>query len=269
MWPIRLGKNIAKPNYHIGPRVTSYFSMHFVVEGQGMFIQDQQHFSLHPGDLFCLFPTKTVEYYTDHVQPLNMTWLAFDGKQSLPTLERIGLQPSSPHLSAGLKPDIADTLDSLFELARSGGAPHADFGRLSLFFRLFEQLCKHAALSGMSRPAGKTVDWLQKGRDYLEMHYAEGISVDKVAAYAGVERSHFSKTFQETYGLSPIAFIQQLKMNQAKQMMRDTDYSLTEIALSVGYPDLFSFSKAFKKHIGQSPTGYRSRESEAENVLGD
>ncbi|MMZ71168.1 HTH-type transcriptional activator Btr [compost metagenome] len=55
-------------------------------------------------------------------------------------------------------------------------------------------------------------------------------------------------------------YIQQLKMNQAKRLLVQTPLTLTEVAHSVGYPDLFSFSKAFKKQVGQPPNRYRMME---------
>ncbi|WP_374992061.1 helix-turn-helix domain-containing protein [Paenibacillus sp. LHD-38] len=59
--------------------------------------------------------------------------------------------------------------------------------------------------------------------------------------------------------MSPMKFVQQLRMNEAALLMKQTDYKLAEIAQSVGYPDLFSFSKAFKKQLGVSPNTYRKQ----------
>ncbi|MNI75295.1 HTH-type transcriptional activator Btr [compost metagenome] len=91
----------------------------------------------------------------------------------------------------------------------------------------------------------------------MEIHYAEGITVEKVSAHVGVDRNHFTKQFRKAYGMTPIQFIQELKMKEARLLLEQTDYTLAEIAQSVGYPDLFSFSKAFKKRLGTAPAHYR------------
>lgn len=94
----------------------------------------------------------------------------------------------------------------------------------------------------------------QKGKEYMDIHFAGGITVEGVSAHAGVDRTHFAKQFRKAYGLSPVQYIQQLKMNQAKRLLVQTPLTLTEVAHSVGYPDLFSFSKAFKSRSGSRPT---------------
>lgn len=260
VWPVRFGRNIAKPHYHVGPKVTTYYSLHFVLEGSGMFIQDQQTYPLLKNDIFCLFPKKTLEYYTDKHNPLQMVWVAFSGKLAINILERIGLRPDSPHVSGAVRPVIIDILNDFFKFVRDNQQNNSDFGRLAFFYKLFETISETTFPIDQKKKTEGAADWLQEGIDYLQMHFAEGISVVQVSAHVGVERTYFSKKFQETYGVSPIKYIQQLKMNRAKQMMQDTDYTLTEIARSVGYPDLFSFSKAFKKHFAESPTQFRNRD---------
>lgn len=93
----------------------------------------------------------------------------------------------------------------------------------------------------------------------MDIHFAGGISVEGVSAHAGVDRTHFAKQFRKAYGLSPVQYIQQLKMTQAKRLLVQTPLSLTEVAHSVGYPDLFSFSKAFKSKLVCRPIAIAQR----------
>ncbi|SFE88677.1 AraC-type DNA-binding protein [Paenibacillus algorifonticola] len=93
----------------------------------------------------------------------------------------------------------------------------------------------------------------------MEIPYAEGINVESVSLYVGVNRTHFTKQFSKAYGITPVQYIQQLKMGEAKRLLAQTGYTLSEIASSIGFPDLFSFSKAFKKNMGVAPKQYRSQ----------
>ncbi|WP_241675086.1 helix-turn-helix transcriptional regulator [Paenibacillus luteus] len=253
-WPIRLGANIAKANYHIGPRITPYYYLIMVLEGEGTFIQGGHTYTLRKKDLFCLFPQVTHEYYTTGDKLLRKAFFAFDGKLALQLLERIGLGPYHPHLEGGLTDEAFAHMESFFYLVMDKDRQHTDLARLALFHQIFDALSVNQT---RDKHLSETGSWLRKAKDYLEIHYADGITIESVADYVGIDRTHFSKQFSKTYGLSPMKYVQKLRMNEAILLLKQTDYKLAEIAQSVGYPDLFSFSKAFKKQIGISPALYR------------
>ncbi|OXM87423.1 helix-turn-helix transcriptional regulator [Paenibacillus rigui] len=258
-WPIRIGHNRAKPNYHIGPRISPYYYLLLVLDGEGTFIQNNRTYALRPYDLFCLFPQVTHEYYTVEDRPLQKMILAFDGKGKHPLqlLERIGLSPDQPHRRGGASPDAIRLMWNFMNDICEPGSRMMDLARLSLFHQLFDRLSAHVPPAEL--PVHRSVTWLQRGLEYMQIHYAEGITVERVAEYVGVDRTHFTKQFGKEVGMSPIQYMQQLKMNEAKLLLEQTAYTLTEIAQSVGYPDLFSFSKAFKKQVGLPPKSYRAQ----------
>jgi AraC-like DNA-binding protein len=223
------------------------------LEGSGTFVAGDQVYTLNKGDLFCLFPKISHQYYTDKNNLLKMVWIAFDGKLALSILNRIGLRPYSPHAPAFMNEETAKQLDNLFVYFQQPGDDNQDFLRHSVFFKLFHTLLTLLP-DGQSVDRNDPVSWLEKGLEYMEMHYTEGITVEGAAKYVGVDRTHFSKRFQKKFGMSPSEYLKSLVMKEAGQMVKETNYSFTEIAYSVGFPDLYSFSKAFKKYYGESPT---------------
>jgi AraC-like DNA-binding protein len=255
--PLRLGRNVAKTHYHEGPKYVTYFSLHIVLEGRGEFRQNNRTYPLRKGDLFCLFPKIATEYWTDRDDVLQLAWISFQGKQALSILHRIGLRPYSPHLSAIANDKTVKRLERLFQFFRQSVNDARDLRRQSLFFQFFQTLSTRSPLEKSVDPHF-TEAWLQKGLEFLDMHYAEGITIEETAKYAEVSRTHFSKQFQKTVGISPSEYLNSLIMKEAGKMVEGTNYSFSEIALSVGFPDLYSFSKAFKKFYGMSPTMYRN-----------
>jgi AraC-like DNA-binding protein len=255
VWPIRLGYNIAKSNYHIGPRTTPYYYLIFVLEGAGTFTQNNVSYLLGRNDMFCLLPGVTHEYFTEEDQLLQKIFIAFDGKQALHLFARIGLSPHAPYRNGGLTEEAKKLMLEFLNLVRESDRQVNDLSRLAHFYQIFDTLS--LAYKSPSTQENRSLSWLQQGLDYIQIHYAEGITVERVSAYVGVERTHFTKQFSKVYGLPPMQYMQNLKMNEAKHLLAQTEYTLTEIANSVGYPDLFSFSKAFKKHLGVPPTQYR------------
>jgi AraC family transcriptional regulator len=83
-------------------------------------------------------------------------------------------------------------------------------------------------------------------------------SLDELAALAGLSRFHFGRSFRETLGISPGAFVQDARIRRARDMLADPDRSLAEIARALGYAGDAAFSAAFRKAIGRPPGAYRS-----------
>ena len=101
---------------------------------------------------------------------------------------------------------------------------------------------------------------------FIEQHYRDvALSVPDVAQACAVCRSTLDKSFKRRMDTGPKAFIQRYRVDRAKDALRHGDSNLTEIAQRTGFPDLFAFSRVFKRFVGVSPTGYlrslRSRPS--------
>lgn len=70
-------------------------------------------------------------------------------------------------------------------------------------------------------------------------------------------KSQISKIFKEKCGISPMAYYSNIKMKEARRLIREENLSVTEIAESLGYNDIYAFSRAFKNQNGFSPTAYK------------
>lgn len=92
--------------------------------------------------------------------------------------------------------------------------------------------------------------------EYISKNYSAHINNDALAALCGISTVYFRKLFLRLTGKSPLTYVHELRIAKAKRMLRSDYDSLAEIAISLGYADVYSFSKAFKKHEGISPTQY-------------
>lgn len=98
--------------------------------------------------------------------------------------------------------------------------------------------------------------------DYISKNYDRTIKNDELAALLGISTVYFRKLFLRVTGTSPLSYIQDLRIAKAKRMLESDYDNLAEIALSLGYADIYTFSKAFKKHTGLSPTQYMKKHNE-------
>ncbi|MGI8845198.1 MAG: helix-turn-helix domain-containing protein, partial [Thermoleophilaceae bacterium] len=108
------------------------------------------------------------------------------------------------------------------------------------------------------RPAEDSNRRLLRARDAMDRSYAEPLDVTGLARIAHVSQSHFIRTFRATFGETPHRYLQRRRIERAMFLLRHTDRSVTEVSLDVGFRSLGTFSRTFRKIVGDSPTGYRA-----------
>lgn len=90
-------------------------------------------------------------------------------------------------------------------------------------------------------------------RELIEAQKDESLDVNTIARGAMMSSSHFFRSFKKVYGLSPYQYHQKRRLERAASLLRTRKMNATEVAFECGFPDLPTFSKAFKKAFGQSP----------------
>ncbi|MCP4109845.1 MAG: AraC family transcriptional regulator [Desulfobacteraceae bacterium] len=94
---------------------------------------------------------------------------------------------------------------------------------------------------------------------WMEDHFAENISIDDLADMAGISPRHFKRRFKQATGETPLAYLQLLRIENAKQKLETTRDTINDITWNVGYEDIHSFRRLFKKYTGLSPKEYRNK----------
>ncbi|MBL3731940.1 AraC family transcriptional regulator [Lysinibacillus sp. HST-98] len=93
-------------------------------------------------------------------------------------------------------------------------------------------------------------------RDYIAKNHHQPLTIKHLALISGLSSSYFGEAFKKAFGQSATHYLTALRIGHAKQLLRDTDLLLREIARTVGYSDEFYFSRKFKKEVGISPSAY-------------
>ena len=98
--------------------------------------------------------------------------------------------------------------------------------------------------------------------EYIAKNYNKEIKNDDLASLIGISTVYFRKLFSEIYMTSPIAYIHSLRISKAKEMLLGEYGSITDIALSLGYANIYDFSRTFKRITGISPKKYVEKRKE-------
>ncbi|MGC1309352.1 MAG: AraC family transcriptional regulator [Phormidesmis sp.] len=103
-----------------------------------------------------------------------------------------------------------------------------------------------------SKPARKAV---VLARDYLRAHYSDDVSLDHLAAVAGISRFHFCRLFRQEIGVSASTYQTQLRLAEARRLLAQ-GHLISETAISTGFYDQSHFGRHFKRHVGTTPAKY-------------
>ena len=100
---------------------------------------------------------------------------------------------------------------------------------------------------------------LRRARDHIDRNYREPVDLDALARVAGVSKYHFARSFEATYGETPIRYLTRRRIERAQDLLRAANVTVTEVCMAVGFASLGSFSARFSQLVGESPTAYRNR----------
>jgi len=245
--PVQFGYEKCKPKHSFGPAVRTHWLLHYVVSGCGYFIRDKKKYTVSGGEIFVIPPFEETYYEADSVTPWHYIWIGFEAETLPFALDKAVINC----LGAGRI--FNDMLRcSAFENGRSA----------FLCGKLWELFCLLLEQSGAPKSG-----YVEKAINRMNSEYMNDISISEIAKQLNIDRSYFSSIFKKSTGLSPQFYLNNLRLERAAELMIRYGQPPSTAAISSGYPDIYNFSKMFKRHFGVSPREYvkRNRESAKED----
>ncbi len=103
---------------------------------------------------------------------------------------------------------------------------------------------------------------LLQTRSYIDVHYAESLTLEQLTRISLMQKSYFMHQFKKQFGTSPIKYLNHVRIENAKLLLINTDKPVTEIAADVGFNTPAYFSEMFLRAVGMTPSAYRARNSQ-------
>jgi AraC-like DNA-binding protein len=113
---------------------------------------------------------------------------------------------------------------------------------------------------GAKQPDSNTLTYI---KNYLDLHYNEKINFNNLAKLSFYSNNHLWIKFKEFTGHSPYHYLMAKRIESAKEMLAETDYSMIRIALECGFTTSSQFCHLFKKYVAQTPLKYRKQHQQA------
>lgn len=247
------GTDTCAPGTSNGPVVKSFFLIHYVTSGRGIYTVGNKQHQLGAGDAFLIRPGETVVYSADKKDPWGYCFFAFNGSAAEQYINRTAFGSSYvTHIDDDTLYDLVSETTQVL----SSSPANTDMYAISQLLKMLLIFADH--YQGENERKGRPLRAdVQKVIDYLDFHYADPITVLDMAKLVALERSYFYRLFKSEVGISPKEYLTRLRLDKARYLLTETDFPIGQIAESVGFQSFSSFSRLFTAQYCQSPSQYR------------
>ncbi len=236
-------------------RILHEYQIIYILEGGGQFESTHQKLvSVNSGDFILLFPGEWHNYHPNPETGWYEHWLGFSGSYADQLVKNGFLSVTNPIINVGHSTE----LKNLFSMAISYSLeqPSGYQQLLSGIVQFALGLCFVQSQRIRFKNA-EIVDKINHAKQIMGERYNEEFSMESIAKIIGLNYTTFRIEFKKYTGLSPKSYIEGLRINHAKALLKDTDLSSKEIAYQVGYNTPYYFCLTFKKKTGMTPSEYR------------
>jgi len=151
---------------------------------------------------------------------------------------------------------------SVYEIAKIKTLNDEYLSKFDTMEQVIEELCECAGrvFQAFGQKDTSQQSTALRVKEYIDENYAEELSVKGLSAKFGLSYAHLSSVFKQQCDTGIVQYITTVRMNQAAKMLADTTADIAAISEAVGYVDTQYFYRVFKKHFGETPLIYRSRQ---------
>lgn len=233
--PVGFGYHACPPSHSWGPAARVCWRICYVFSGKGIYKGNGGSYQVNAGSLVVLPPYVSVYYEADAVDPWDYAWVDFTSHGKLPVKlpDVIECPAAQPIFQAMKKCENQEGGRSAFLCAK--------------LWELFALLLNDKQI---------TMDCVELSLDYIHLEYMNSITVEQIAQRLNLDRSYFSTLFKKKVGISPGKYLMDYRMGIAASLLLKSGTSVSVTANSVGYSDIYIFSKMFKRYYGISPREY-------------
>lgn len=241
------------PDYEIHRATFPFYSIEYVVRGQGSLKLKQNRHALCPGAVFTYGPGVRQDIAADPADPPVKYFVDFAGSKSRDILRECGLPPGA--FSQVFPPnDLQNLFDELIRCGVRGTPRSAELCRTlleGLALKISEASAPEEAAGSLAFAA------YQRCRQHIETHFARLKTLRQIAQECHVDGAYLCRLFQKFDHQTPYQFLMRLKMNLAAEWLQQPGALVKQVAQRAGFGDPFHFSRAFKSVFGVAPETFR------------
>ena len=180
--------------------------------------------------------------------------VALADANDVPPIDRISTQAGDPNRD----PVLVGMESSILHLLSHPDAHHRLVREHLMLTLLSHAAVRYGGMTPRQPTGGGLAPWqVRRAKEALGDDLGTNISLTDLARHCALSPSHFSRAFKVSTGLSPFAWLQQHRVERAKDMLRNTNVSLAEIAISCGFADQSHLGRLFARQVGTPPGSWQ------------
>jgi AraC-like DNA-binding protein len=246
-------------DWHSTPHAHHFSEFFYVVGGKGRFLVSGHTFEVEEHDLVIVNPNVAHTELSLASNPLEYIALGvegvcFDFQQPQADAEyRLFSYREQP---AAIRQEFLFYLRALLKEAERD-LPYQEIICQDLLEVLVVSMIRHTNFTLSVVPSKKANMACAQAKRYIDQHFRETMTLEELSELAHVNKYHLVHTFTHDYGLSPIQYLISRQVEEAKNLLKTTDHSISEIANFTGFASQSYFAQTFQKSTGVSPSRYR------------
>ena len=252
--PIRaqvIGKTFPNNKYFVSRENSPHFVLEYVIDGIGHIVCDGNEYTVTKGDVYLLSPGSNHKYWADEKKPYTKVWINFRCQIFEELIESMGLKGVIKFSNVYCE-ELFDELYRIEEKSLFHELIYSDV--LEILLRIANRLLKAHTSKNPNIP-----DSIQHIKLMLDQSFFRNLTIEEICKRSYLSRSYIISKFKEYYGMTPHQYLLDGKIKLSTSLLRDRNKTIKEIALSLGFYDVYHFSKLFKQKKGISPLEYRKQ----------
>lgn len=273
-WVQTYGRDVDYLHFH------NYMEIGFCYDGQGDFVLGEQEYRFHGGQ-FSIIP-KNYPHTTNSDPGTISRWeyLFIDVEGFLSKIYQGGVyEKKVDNLLQRINsraffreekesPKIAGFIRQLFEIMRGTEEMYLEEAKGVLAALLINIARENSPqeIKEEEIPGRLTIP-VSRALDYITLHYMEPLKVEELAKWCHISETHFRRTFSAYMKMSPLEYINLVRIQTACEYLKKTDEPISDIAHKCGFTTLSTFNRNFKQVMGEAPHEWRKRPENYEQQL--
>ncbi len=238
-------------------RILEGFALLYISSGQGT-LESESRFSavVEPGHAFLLFPKVWHRYTPNPETGWHEHWIGFDGEIARQWLKHKFISPKKPIVKINAEDTVMATFNRVMQAIRANrpalqqilaGATHNLMGLV------------YSAQQAQPAADAQNANVIENAITRIQNEFDRELDVKLLAREFGVSYSWFRHTFAGHTGLSPHQYLLGFRLVRARSLLAETELSIKEIAMQIGFGDEFYFSRLFRQKLKLTPSQWRNR----------
>lgn len=247
-------------DWHCTPHAHHCTELFYVSKGKGSFLVNEDVFDVSEDDLIIINPNVVHTEMSKNELPMEYIVLGIEGLQFTSFTNQTEYEDYSVHNYYEFKHEILFYLKTLIQEIEHQDSEYEAVCQ-DLLEVLIINMMRRTKANLIVAPSQKVTKECRFVEQYIKNHYQEDISLELLSEKAFMNKYYLVHAFKQYKGISPISYLIQLRIQQAKELLETTNYPIAQISDSCGFSSQSYFSQVFKKACGMTPNAYRkSRE---------